>query len=431
MKIYVEGYGCSMNLAETEQIKGHAIDNGLTITDNIKDTDFIIINTCAVKGRTENRMISKIKKFYETATKQGKQLIVVGCLPKINPKAIEQISKDIISIGPDLKKLSQILGIEEQEFSPNTNTIPFNPHIAIIPIAKGCTNYCTFCGTKLARGDIQSYTIESIETRTKKALQTCKEIWLTGQDTGAYGLDIKSSLPKLIEKLLLINENYKIRIGMMNPHHLRRIYKELIPLFSDNRIYKFIHLPVQAGSDRILTLMRRGYTSTQYKELIEKLKKDIPEITIATDIIAGFPTETEKEFQETINLIKETKPDIVNISKFAPRPNTIAATMKQLPSKIIAKRTKRLTTICNAIAYNNNKKYIGKKDKAYFSEKGKNNTIVGRTSNYKPVVIEKGELGKFQEIEITDAYPHWLKGKIIENQTENKQEIKEKIVIKC
>ncbi len=416
MKIYLEGYGCSMNMAETEQIKGHAQANAIAITNNPENSDFIIINTCAVKGRTENRMLSKIKKLNEIAKANKKQLIVFGCLPKINPKAIEQISKDIIAIGPELSKLSEILGIEQQEFSPNINPISFNEKIAIIPIAKGCTNYCTFCGTKLARGDIQSYSIESIKARAKKALETAKEIWLTGQDTGAYGLDTKTSLPELIKKLLEIKGDYRIRIGMMNPHHLKRIYKELIPLYSDERIYKFIHLPVQSGSDRILMLMRRGYTSGQYKELVEKLKKDLPEITIATDIIAGFPTETEKEFEETVDLIKETKPDITNISKFAPRPGTIAAKMKKVPTEEIARRTKRLTTICNAIAYANNKSMVGKKDKAYFTEKGKNNTITGRISNYKTVVVEKAELGETKEVEITDAHPHWLKGKIIEKE---------------
>lgn len=416
MKIYVEGYGCSMNMAETEQIKGHSKENGFSLSAVPQDSDFLVINTCAVKGRTEFKMLRRIKKLNEIAKKNEKQLVVFGCLPKVNSVAIGKISDDIIQIGPDLAKLSGVLGIDEQEFSPSINPVNFNEHVTIVPIARGCTNFCTFCGTKFARGNIKSYDPGAIKERIKNSLATSKEFWLTGQDTGAYGLDIRTDLPELIKSILEIKGDFRLRIGMMNPHHLKRIYSKLVPLFSDPRLYKFLHIPVQAGSDRILKLMRRGYTVSQYCELIEKLKADVAGITIATDIIVGFPTESDEEYSKTVNLVKETLPDIVNVSKFAPRPGTVAAGMEQLAGHVLKSRSTKLSSICRAISLQNNSKLIGTSDIAYFSEIGSKGNFVGRLSNYKPVVIEKDLRGQFAKVEVKDAFVQWLDAKLVEEK---------------
>lgn len=407
MKIHVEGYGCSMNIAETEQIRGHVLANGFSPGD-ADSSDFIVINTCAVKQRTEFKMLRRIKKLNDLAEKTGKQLIVFGCLPKVNPDAVSAISKNIVLIGPDLAKLSDVLGTNPEEFSPAIEPVSYNKFVTIVPIARGCTNFCTFCGTKLARGNIKSYDPDSIKKRIGSSLATSKEFWLTGQDTGAYGLDIGTSLPKLLESILELNGDFRIRIGMMNPHHLARIYDELIPLFSDKRLYKFLHVPLQAGSDRVLKLMRRGYTSAQYCNLVERLKRDVPNITVATDIIAGFPTETDEEFEQTVKIIKGTMPDIVNISRFAKRPGTIAAKMEQLAGAVIKQRSTRLASICRAISLKNNSAMIGLTENVYFSEGAKNGKFLGRASNYKPVLVGSDLRGEFARVEISDAHVSWL-----------------------
>tara|TARA_Y100000310_G_C20689243_1_gene821133 strand:+ start:1752 stop:2996 length:1245 start_codon:yes stop_codon:yes gene_type:complete len=414
MKIYVEGYGCSMNLAETEAIKGHASSNEISISDE-SSADFLVINTCAVKEQTELKMLNRIKELNELAEKNKSQLIVFGCLPKVSPKLVEKISPNIIKMGPDLEKLSLVLGIKKAEFSPSINVVRENPFVTIMPIGRGCTNFCTFCGTKLARGNVKSYPVEQLKERFVNSLKETKEFWLTCQDTGAYGLDNNSSLPKLLQNFLDVKEEFRLRVGMMNPHHLKRIYSDLIPLFEDERIYKFLHVPVQAGSDRILKLMRRGYTVDQYKELIENLKKDIPNITIATDIIVGFPTETEDEFTETLDLVKETKPDIVNMSRFGARPNTVAFDMPQLHGRDKKERSRKLTSVCRAVSFRQNERMLGSIENVFVSEKGTNGKFVGRTSNYKPILLDSDLRGKFVNVEATEIFPFYLKGRLFGN----------------
>ena len=402
-----------MNLAETEMVRGYASANGFEFS-SAEEADFMVINTCAVKEQTEFRMLNRIRKLNAIAEKKNSQLIVFGCLPKVSPELIESVSGNIIAMGPDLEKLSQVLGITPEPFSPGIEQLRSNPFISIMPVARGCTNYCTFCGTKLARGNISSFPIDALRKRFEASLPHTKEFWLTGQDTGAYGLDIKSSLPELVERFLEAEGDFRLRIGMMNPHHLKRIYDSLVPLFSDERVYKFLHVPLQSGSDRILKLMRRGYTSSQYSGLVESLRRDVPGISIATDIIAGFPAETEEEFLETVKIVKESKPDIVNISRFGARPGTIAAGMRgQLHGRVKKMRSRSLTNICRAISFRQNRAMLGKKEKIFVSEAGVKGGFVGRTSNYKPVVVNEDLRGGFAEVLITGAFPSYLEGKIL------------------
>jgi MiaB-like tRNA modifying enzyme len=415
MRIYVEGYGCSMNLSETEQIRGHAFSHGFSLESSPENADFIVINTCGVKGRTELDMLARIRRLNEIAVANGSQLVVFGCLPKINLGAIERISNNIIAIGPDLEKLSEVLGIAAEPFSPSVEFVSSNPYVSIIPIQSGCTNFCTFCGTKLARGNIKSYSPDKIKARVEKSLSVSKEFWFTGQDTGAYGLDIGCSLPDLLSKILEIPGDFRIRIGMMNPHHLLRIYNKLVPLFSDNRLYKFLHIPLQSGSDRVLRVMRRGYTASQYVGLVSSLKRDVPGITIATDVIVGFPTESDSEFEETVSVIRETMPDIVNVSKFAPRPGTLAADMPQLPGKVVKERSSRMSSLCRLISYHRSRAEIGYKGVAYFSEVGSKGKFLGRLQNYKPVLIDFDLRGRFAEVEVVDAGVGWLAGVVLNN----------------
>ncbi|MEK6957461.1 MAG: tRNA (N(6)-L-threonylcarbamoyladenosine(37)-C(2))-methylthiotransferase [archaeon] len=418
MRIHVEGYGCSMNLAETEMIRGHAKENGASIG-SVSDSDFLVVNTCAVKEQTEFKMLGRIRKLNQAAEKNGSQLIVFGCLPKVSPHLIEGISPNIIQMGPDLEKLSQVLGIKEAPFSPSINALRDNPNVTIMPINRGCTNFCTFCGTKFARGNVNSFPIEHLKRRFVSSLPDSREFWLTSQDTGAYGLDIGTSLPELLRGLLLVQGEYRIRIGMMNPHHLRRIYDSLVPLFSDGRVYRFLHVPLQAGSNRILALMRRGYTVEQYYELIGDLRRDVPDITIATDVIAGFPTETEAEFSETLKAIKETSPDIVNISRFGARPGTIAASMDgQLHGRIKKERSRRLASLCRAISFRQNGRMLGKTERVFVSEEGVKGRFMGRSSNYKPVIISEDLRGKFADVEITSVFPTYLEAKVISAERE-------------
>lgn len=413
-KFYVEGYGCSMNIAETEQIKGFLKSKKFSLAKIPEKADFIIINTCAVKDQTENRMINRIKKLYKIAVENKSKLIVFGCLPKVNAERMREISDKIILMSPALEELSSFLALGKEEFSPKIKEIRCSKYITIIPIAKGCKGSCTFCCTKAARGALKSHSKGDIVNKFRSSLKETKEIWLTAQDTGCYGQDTGENLPSLLKELLKTKGNFRIRVGMMNPDHLLEFYKEYISLFKDRRVYRFFHIPVQSGSDKILKLMGRNYGSKEFIKLVGKIRKDIPSTTISTDVIVGFPSETENDFIKTVSLLKKTKPDVVNISRYGARPKTAASKMKgQLHGRVKKARSRILTELCRELALENNKKFLGKTQEIFVSEKGPKGNFVGRNSSYKAVVIRKNLLGKFAKVKVKKAFAHHLAGELI------------------
>lgn len=326
MKIFIKTYGCQANINDSEVLAGNLKKKGHILVDDEEKADKIIVNTCSVKNKTQSKIIHYINLHSD------KQIEIGGCLPKTI----------------DLKKRFPNAGIIDtiNTNKLNTNIIRTNKEIGILQISQGCLNYCTFCATKLARGNLKSFRIGDIKRQFEKLINDgCSTIYLTSQDNGAYGKDIKSSLPELIKELLTINGDYKIRIGMMNPWHLRKINKKLMELFKDRRIQPFLHIPVQSGSEKVLKDMKRIHTVKEFRETVYMFRKEIPDIDIATDIIVGYPTETEQDFINTYNLINEINPEIINIAAFSSRPKTKAAQLKQLPTEIVKERTKKLNDL--------------------------------------------------------------------------------------
>ncbi|VVB99852.1 tRNA-2-methylthio-N(6)-dimethylallyladenosine synthase [uncultured archaeon] len=415
MRAFVEGYGCSMAGAETESAKGFLAENGFELS-SLEEADVIVINTCAVKQRTENHMLRRIKELAKIAGKNRAKLVVFGCLTKVSAGRISEISGGIIQAGPGIEELASAMGIEIAGSSLLSCRVPANLFISIVPIASGCTSSCSFCGTKLARGKIKSRPVDEIVSRIEADLcknSRAREFWLTGQDTGAYGIDIGSSLPELLRRVLSIEGDFRLRIGMMNPQHLKRIFRGMVPLFNDPRLYRFLHVPVQSGSGRILKLMKRGYSPGEYLDLISRLRSGVQGITIATDIIVGFPGETDEDFNETIGIIGATQPDVVNISRFGPRPGTEAAKMGgRVDGGKVKKRTRALTMLCRKISLERNSEVVGWEGMVFFSEKGRKGGILGRTQNYKQIVVNDAPLGSFAKAKVVAAKGTFLEGRL-------------------
>jgi threonylcarbamoyladenosine tRNA methylthiotransferase CDKAL1 len=410
-KYFVEGYGCALNIGETEQISGFLSKNKFKKTDKIKSADYIIINTCSVKMVTEQRMISRIQ-FLLKEKKKIAKVIVTGCLAKTNKNQIQKLSKELIVLDTKLESLASVLGIAIQRFSPKIIEEKSHDKISIIPISVGCLGNCTYCATKIARGDLNSYSIKEINDSFKRALKKSKEIWITSQDLGCYGFDIGVTLPDLIKELLKNKGNYRIRLGMMNPMYFKKIRKDLIPLFEDDRLYNFLHMPVQSGSNKILKEMNRGNTK-QFTDAVKYVRKYVPDIRISTDIIVGFPGETKKDFNESLKLIKEIKPNVVNISRFGRRKGTVADTLpNQLTEKEKKERSKELSALVKQVLLEENKKRVGEKCTALVSEKAEKNGFVARTNNYAPVIVES-KFGEIIKLEITEAFSNFFKGKIL------------------
>ncbi|MFH1588289.1 MAG: tRNA (N(6)-L-threonylcarbamoyladenosine(37)-C(2))-methylthiotransferase [Candidatus Diapherotrites archaeon] len=412
MRFFIEWHGCSMSKNETEMIKGVLEKNSFSEISNPEKADLIILNACGVKDATENRMIKRIRELNELR-KKNSRFIVFGCLSSISPERIKKISDEIELCGVNLNDLCRLLEISLCSFSPIVSVKRFNEFISIISIAEGCLGKCSYCATVNARGKLKSHPINEIKKSFENALKDTKEIWLTAQDTGAYGFDSGKNLADLLKELLKAEGNYRIRIGMMNPLHLKKFIKDYVKLFMDERLFRFVHLPVQSGSDKILKAMKRGYSRKQFIDLCRILRKEIPGVTIFTDIIAGFPGETEKDFQDSVDLLELVKPDVINISRFGARPNTEAALMpNQLPGSVKKKRSRILTDLCIKFSFNANKKLVGSKQLVLVSEKGRKHGFMGRTSNYRSFAVKNDLRGKFIESRVKKAFSSYLTGEI-------------------
>jgi threonylcarbamoyladenosine tRNA methylthiotransferase CDKAL1 len=403
-KVWVEAFGCSANIADAEIIKGILYNKGYDLSYSRKNSDINIIVTCAVKDATEHKMISRIKKY-----SKEKPLVVAGCLPKTSKKLVESFSPDSSLLGPQsLDKTSDVVAaslsgqkvVALEDSMPTKANLPrirLNPVVSIIEISSGCLSECSFCQTKLAKGALKSYRIgEIVRQMEDDVAANCKEFWLTSTDNGCYGVDLKTDLVELLEKCSNIEGEYKIRVGMMNPMYIPKFLDRLISLYRNNdKIFKFLHIPVQSGSERILRKMKRGHTAKIFLDVVKELRKKIPEISVATDIITGFPSETESDFEETLSLIEETQPDVVNSSRYSARPGTVASKYPRLNTSIVKERSIRLHEAIKKTSMRRNRIWYGWNGKILIDELLDNDKIQGRNYAYRPVILDLARLKKF------------------------------------
>ncbi|MBU5688489.1 MAG: tRNA (N(6)-L-threonylcarbamoyladenosine(37)-C(2))-methylthiotransferase [Candidatus Aenigmarchaeota archaeon] len=414
MKVYIETYGCSANKSDSEIMAGILMLKGYEIVFDQTQADYIIINTCGVKKQTEDRILRRLQEL----SKSEKKIIVAGCLTKIDLEKIKSkipnyhaltdpYSIDKIDIA--LEKGGLIFSEKPSE-KPSLPKYSFNSVISIVQILEGCLSACTFCGTKLARGRATSFRPSSIINSIKDSINRgYKEIWLTSQDNSCYGKDIGTNLAELMNGISKIKGKFWVRVGMMNPLHIKPFLDDLIHVYKNEKFFKFLHIPVQSGSDKILKDMRRGYKVEDFLFYVKRFREEIDYITISTDIIVGYPTEKEKDFRDTIKLIKKVKPDVVNLSRFTPRKGTLAAQLKQLDPKVVNKRSQKIHKLVRKILEKKNKKWVGWKGEALIDEKNKNITTA-RNIYYKPIIVQ-GDLGQFRQVEITKSFANYFVGK--------------------
>ncbi len=398
---------------------------GYNIVERIEDADFIIYNTCAVKTPTENRMMEILRK-----APSDKRLIVTGCLPLINFERINTEVKfdGVLGPAPGSKILEVMHKVERGErvvlmeagLKPDLSLpkISTNKVVGIIPINYGCLGSCSYCCVIFARGRLRSYQIDEVVERVKRDLTSgVKEIWFTSQDTACYGKDIGVSLADLLMETCKVEGEFFIRVGMMTPNYTLEILDDLIQAYKNEKVFKFLHLPVQSGDNEVLRRMNRFYSVEDFRKIIRSFKKEIPEITIATDVICGFPGESQEAFERTVQLIKEVQPDVVNISKFFPRPNTPARKMNScVYPREVKKRSKRMAELSKKISFEKNKGWMNWKGKILIDEEGKKSSSwIGRNLAYKPMVIktDKSLLGKFLDAYVVGVFPTYLEAEIL------------------
>ncbi len=406
MTIYLETYGCTMNKADSEIIKALLKDQ---ITEDFGEAEIVIINSCGVKGPTEHKIRKRIKEIQTL----GKILIVAGCLPRISELDTNVLGTNVYDIAEAVEKVKagkRIHLIREEKENKLCYPRTGDGINAVIPIAEGCLGSCTYCAARFARGSLLSYPSESIVKTARKFIEEgYKELQITSQDTGCYGLDRGERLPSLLERLVSIEGKFRVRVGMMNPNHALDILDDLLTVYRNEKIYKFLHIPVQSGNDHILNLMDRKYTVDEFLEVCSAFRSEFPDLYLCTDIIVGFPTETGEQFNDTVDLIRRIQPDKINVTRFSPRPNTKAEKMPQFPDWIKKERSRTLYSLRMDISLRINERYTGSSLEVLINKRGTvEKTMIGRTFNYKPVVCT-GDLGEFRIVTVRSAKPTYLK----------------------
>ena len=422
-RVYVKSFGCPTNLADGETIAGCLSRAGFGVVEETHNADILIYNTCAVKSPTENRMVDILRK-----APRGKRLIVTGCLPLINFERLKaEVDFDgVVGPAPGARIVEVVRRVDHGEKvvalvrdskpSLSLPKVPINSVTGIIPINYGCLGMCSYCCVLFARGRLRSYSVNELVERVKYDLASgAKEIWLTSQDTGCYGKDIATNLADLMRRICEIDGRFFVRVGMMTPNQALEMLDDLIEAYKDEKIFKFLHLPVQSGDDEVLRLMNRFYTVDDFKRIIYAFREEIPRITVATDVICGFPGESREAFEQTMKLIKDIQPDVVNISKFFPRPHTPAKKMMFLPPQEVKRRSRKMAELSRRISFEKNKAWINWEGTVIFDEKGKGNSWVGRNFTYKPMVTKANKIlrGKFLKVRVVKAFPTYLETKVV------------------
>jgi MiaB-like tRNA modifying enzyme len=429
MRIFIKSFGCSTNLADGEVLAGCLAEAGYKLLDSVAEADVIIYNTCAVKGPTENRIIEILKRVPES-----KKVIIAGCLPLIN---FERLCKEVHFdgvVGPAagdriVKVVKHVLNGEKvialkeaMNAKPSLNLprLMLNPVISIIPVNYGCLGTCAYCCVVFARGHLRSYVVQEIVERVKKDLSMgVREFWITSQDTACYGRDRDTNLAQLLNALCDVKGDFRVRVGMMTPNKTLDILVDLIQAFKNEKFFKFVHLPLQSGDNQTLKRMRRFYSVEDFKKIVNAFRASFPEMTFATDVICGFPGESEEAFERTLQLIKDVKPDIVNVSKFFARPRTAAAEMQEdfVPLQEIKRRSSLAAKLANEVTFERNKRWVGWTGEVLVDEVGKiSGSWVGRNFAYKPVTIRSAVdlIGKTLRVKVVKSFPTYLKGERVE-----------------
>jgi len=431
-RIFIKTFGCSHNASDSEYMAGILASEGYEIVPTLESSDLAIINSCTVKSPSQAAFLNSVIK----SKNFNKKIVVGGCVPQAerNLKGLENCS--IVGVS----QIDKINFIVEKTLEGNIvrflenktlsslllPKIRRNKFIEIIPISQGCLGSCTYCKTKQARGKLISYPIKHIVQACKNAWENnAKELWITSEDTGVYGRDIGTNLPNLLVEILKdIPSDVMIRIGMANPPYILENVNSMIKVLNHPNVYSFIHIPVQSGSNAVLDKMLREYTIEEFNFLCDKFISGVKDITIATDIICGFPTETKENFEETLNLVEKYKFPVINISQFYPRPGTVAAKWKKIDTKEVHNRSKALAELFGS--YSHYKHLLNTKQRVWvhdINEEEKNkeeNMMVCHNKSYVKILVPKDEslYGKELIVKINKIFKWHCVGEIIDKNPE-------------
>jgi len=431
-RVWVKTWGCAHNSSDSEYMAGQLASQGYTITEQQEEADLWLLNSCTVKNPAEEHFRNSVG----AGLSQGKKVVVAGCVPQgkqtsqylqgLSMIGVQQIDR-VVEVVEETLKGNQVRLFGTKKASGSSRKgggarldlpkIRRNPLVEIIAINTGCLNQCTYCKTKHARGELGSYPPEEIVERAEQSFREgVTEIWLTSEDTGAYGRDIDTNLPDLLWRLVeVIPDGCRLRLGMTNPPYILDHLEEMAKILNHSRVYKFLHVPVQAGSDAVLADMRREYTRADFERVVDYLREQVPGITIATDIIAGFPTETREDWEETLSLCRKYNFPSLFINQFFPRPGTPASKMERCASTQEVKgRTRELNNYFQSyLPYSDR---VGQEyDVLVTDTSHQDNYLVGHNHSYEQVLVplDKELMGKVVRVRIVSTSKFSMIGELI------------------
>lgn len=410
MKAWVESYGCTMNQGEGAQLAARLASMGHVLVSDPADAELVVVNTCTVIRETERRMLKRL----EELSCQQRKVIVTGCLAAVQSGEVVKRAPGALIIPP--RSYGSFAELVEERFGPaqeQPSIVTLEATSAVLPIAQGCLGNCSYCITRLARGTLVSYPMEELVAKAREHVASgAMELLITAQDTAAYGMDAGTDLGRLLEAIAAIPGDFRARVGMMNPQSLAPILPSFLSAWRSPRIYQFVHLPVQSGSGRMLEAMNRHHGPKEFEGLVERLRSASPDMCLATDVIVGFPGETDDDHRATVELIKRVRPEVVNVTRYSPRPGTEAARARnQVPGWRSKERSRELTALRMDIGMEVHRARVGMEESVLITERGKKGTMIGRTDAYRPVVV-KGEhrIGSRLHVIMTDATPTYMVG---------------------
>ncbi|CCQ32402.1 oxygen-independent coproporphyrinogen III oxidase protein [Halorhabdus tiamatea SARL4B] len=403
-RYYIETYGCTSNRGESQAIERRLRQGGHYPVENPSRADVAILNTCTVVEKTERNMLRRATELDEQTPAD---LVVTGCMALAQGEAFEDADVDAEILHWD-DVPEYVRNGECPTATPGTEVV-LDDVTGILPIARGCLSDCSYCITKQATGTIDSPPVAGNVEKARELLDAgAREIRITGQDTGVYGLENgERKLPELLTRICELAGDFRVRVGMANPKGVYGMHEELADVFAaHDELYNFLHAPVQSGSDDVLTDMRRRHRTPEFKEIVAAFDDRLDYWTLATDFIVGFPTETEADFQQSMDLLRDVEPEKINVTRFSKRPGTDAAELDGLGGTIKKERSSAMTDLKMDVVGRAHDAMVGEEHTVLLTQDGTEDSLVGYDEAHRQVAIPEAEsmgleLGDFVDVEIT------------------------------
>ena len=433
MRVYVESYGCAQNRGEGAAIARDLVARGHDLVPGPEGADVGVLVTCGVIGATESRMVRR----WRTLSGRIPRVVVTGCLVPLRTGLLTGPGAERTTFVP-IREQSGLPALLEtwrptaSGTSPYPEEPPAEPSPTVIEevgIAQGCVSGCTYCYSRLARGSLESVPSLEVVRRVKAAADRgAVEVRLTALDTSAWGVDLPTGerLPDLLEAVAAIPGTFRVRVGMMSPQSLGPVLDGYLESLRAPRFFRFLHLPVQSGSDRILRAMHRGYSAAEFYHVVARARSEFPDLHLATDVIVGFPGETDDDARATESLLETVMPETVNVTRFSSRPGTPAARWRPVASSTAKRRSRSLAELRRAIARSRFERWIGTRSTARVLEYGSGGSAMARLDNYLPVVLDhRPPLGSLVTVVVDGARSTYLLGREVEPPTDRAPEPRE------